>query len=131
MDSWEIGQKHLVAAAAAWALLTAGSLAVVIRVVLGLPEDYFETEPAARPAWTVGRLARNLAGIALVVIGALLSLPGVPGQGLLTVLVGLFLVDFPRRGQLERAVASRPGVLAALNRLRVRYGRRPLRPPRL
>jgi len=47
----------------------------------------------------------------------------------LTILVGLFLVDFPRRQQLERALARRAGVLPALNRLRARFNRAPLRPP--
>jgi len=65
----------------------------------------------------------------LIVVGAALSIPGVPGQGVLTILVGLFLVDFPRRQQLERALARRAGVLPALNRLRARFGRAPLRPP--
>jgi hypothetical protein len=65
----------------------------------------------------------------LIVVGAVLSIPGVPGQGVLTIVVGLFLVDFPRRQKLERALARRPGVLPALNRLRVRFGRAPLQPP--
>ena len=121
--------RHVALAGSIWALLTAGSLAVVLRVVLALPEDYFTVEPPERAAWTVGRVARNVAGLGLILVGVVLSIPGVPGQGLLTVLVGVVLVDFPRRQRLERALAQRPGVLLALNRLRVRFGRLPLRPP--
>ena len=66
---------------------------------------------APRAGWTAARVARNVAGILLIGVGTLLSFPGVPGQGALTVLVGIFLVDFPRRQQLERALARRPGVL--------------------
>ena len=101
----------------------------VARIVVTLPEDYFERPPAARTLWTARRIVRNVVGVVLVVVGAALSVPGVPGQGVLTILVGLFLVDFPRRRQLERALVGRPGVLPALNRLRTRFKRRPLRPP--
>ncbi len=124
-----LGLRHVVLAASTWVLLTAGSLAVVLRVVLALPEDYFTAEPPDRARWTVRRIGRNVAGVVLILVGAVLSVPGVPGQGLLTMLVGVFLVDFPRRQRLERSLARRSGVLLALNRLRARFGRPPLRPP--
>lgn len=101
----------------------------MLRVVLALPEDYFTAEPPDRARWTVRRIGRNVAGVVLILVGAVLSVPGVPGQGLLTMLVGVFLVDFPRRQRLERSLARRSGVLLALNRLRARFGRPPLRPP--
>jgi len=125
-----IDVQHVVLAAGVWAFLTAGSLAVVLRVVLALPPDYFEKELSPRARWTTARIARNLAGIALIGVGALLSIPGIPGQGLLTMLAGVVLVDFPRRRQLERKLLGRPGVLTNVNRLRARFGRPPLRPPR-
>lgn len=112
-----------------WTLLTLGSIGIVLRIVLGLPEDYFEADASPRVAWTLWRVLRNAAGVVLVAVGAVLSIPGVPGQGVLTILVGLFLVDFPRRQQLERALARRPAVLESLNRLRARFARAPLRPP--
>ena len=111
----QIAWEHLALAVLAWALLTAGSLAVVLRIVLALPHDYFEVDAAPRTAWTAARVARNVAGILLIGVGTLLSFPGVPGQGALTVLVGMVLIDFPRRQQLERALARRPGVLPLLS----------------
>jgi len=126
--SW-IEWEHLALAALGWVLLTAGSLAIVLRIVLALPEDYFEVDQPLLTSWTATRIARNGTGMVLIVVGVVLSIPGVPGQGVLTILVGLFLVDFPRRQQLERALARRPGVLPSLNRLRVRFNRAPLRPP--
>jgi hypothetical protein len=124
-----IDPGHVVLAVVVWVVLTAGSLAIVLRVVLALPPDYFEREPEARRPWTAARIARNFAGLFLIAVGAVLSIPGVPGQGVLTVLVGVFLVDFPQRRKLERALLGRPGVLPMLNRLRARFGRAPLRPP--
>lgn len=128
MLSW-LEWEHLALAALVWVLLTAGSLAVVLRIVLALPEGYFEVDQPPVTSWTASRVARNGAGILLIAVGAVLSIPGVPGQGVLTILVGLFLLDFPRRQQLERALARRPSVLPALNRLRARFNRAPLRPP--
>lgn len=123
--------EHVFLAVGAWILLTAGSLAIVLRVVLALPPDYFfEAAPPEGGRWTLVRVGRNVAGIVLIVVGAALSIPGVPGQGLLTLLVGVLLVDFPGRRRLERALVSRPGLLAGLNLLRARFGRPPLRSPR-
>lgn len=122
-----IDARGFVLAAGVWLLLTAGSLALVLRVVLALPADYFEREPERRRPWSPARIARNLGGLLIIVVGALLSIPGIPGQGVLTMLVGVLLVDFPRRRRLERALLSRPGVLPVLNRLRARFGRPPLR----
>ena len=112
-----------------WALLTAGSFAIVLRVLLALPPDYFENERALGTSWKVARLARNAAGLVLIAVGLILSIPAVPGQGALTVLTGILPVDFPRRRSLERSLVRRAGVLPALNRLRARFNRPPLRPP--
>lgn len=125
-----IDVQHVLLAIAVWVLLTLGSLAIVLRVVLALPADYFERAPVFRGRWTAGRVARNLAGILVIAVGIVLSVPGIPGQGLLTVLVGVLLVDFPWRQRLERKLVTRPGVLITVNRLRVRFWRPPLRPPR-
>jgi hypothetical protein len=122
--------EHVLLAAGVWLFLTIASLFIVLRVVLALPEDHFAVDRPGRLQWTVGRVGRNLAGIVLIVVGAALSIPGVPGQGVLTMLAGVFLVDFPQRRRLERALIARPGVLPRLNRLRARFGRPPLQPPR-
>lgn len=128
VPSW-LQWEHVAWLVLGWTLLTAGSSALVLRIVLTLPEDYFETEPSPHRSWSGVRIARNAAGILIIVLGALLSLPGVPGQGLLTTLAGLLLVDFPGRRRLELLLVRRAGVLPALNRLRARFGRPPLRPP--
>jgi hypothetical protein len=71
-------------------------------------------------------LGKNLAGAVLVVLGILLAVPGVPGQGILTILVGLLMLDIPGKRRLELAIVRRPAVLRTINRLRARYQRAPL-----
>jgi hypothetical protein len=55
-----------------------------------------------------------------------LSLPGIPGQGVLTILAGVTLIEFPGRHRFVRAIIGRPAVLAAVNRVRSCFGRPPL-----
>ncbi len=122
------GRGFLLGAAlivAATALSTGACLLVVAR----LPADYFVNRRRPVSPW-VQKIARNLLGVLLVAVGLVLSIPGVPGQGLLTIFAGLLLIDFPGKFRFERGLVSRPRVLSLLNRLRVRVGRPPLESPR-
>ena len=59
-------------------------------------------------------------------LGIVLSLPGVPGQGLLTILLGIMIMDFPGKDRLEQKLLSRPSIVNAINRLRGRFNKPPL-----
>ena len=118
-----------------WLAATAVTLAVAALIVVRLPPTYFSEDDArhadrALPWRSPRALAQNFCGLVLVVLGLLMSIPGVPGQGLLTVLIGLMLLDFPGRRRLEKGFARRPSILAAMNSIRARFGHPPLRPPR-
>ena len=109
------------------------SIAVVTLVLVKLPSNYFhsshareflvERHPILR---ALGIIAKNLAGILLVALGVVMSLPGVPGQGVLTILLGIMLLDFPGKRDLEARIVSRPRVLRAVNLLRERFDKQPL-----
>src|SRR6266540_2094780 len=84
---------------AGFVVMCVASLAVVTFFIVRLPADYFSKERRP-PAGSVGiRVAvavlKNLAGAVLVLVGVVLSFPGIPGQGILTILVGLMLTDLP------------------------------------
>jgi hypothetical protein len=131
-DGW--GTTELVLAGAAVTVVTAlVSLAATAAVLIRLPADYFACNPRAgacptRPRYIHWPLlaVKNLTGLALVALGLVLSLPGVPGQGLLTILIGAMLLDFPGKRRLERWLVRRRGVLGTINKVRARYGRPPL-----
>ncbi len=118
---------------AASLLLFAGSAVLVTFIVLGWPVDHFR-RAGRRPFWghrhpairVTGLILKNLAGAILVALGIVMALPGVPGQGLLTALIGITLINFPGKTQLERRLIGRPTVLRAVNRLRARFHRPPL-----
>ena len=67
---------------------------------------------------------------------SMLGLPGIlrlmlvlPGQGLLTILIGIGISDFPGKYKLERRLVSVPGILGAINWIRGKARVEPLRPP--
>lgn len=104
------------------------SLAIVTFVLIKVPPTYFKKSHnrkflESRPPLIRGLaiVGKNLLGIVLVVVGVLLSLPGVPGQGMLTILLGVMLLDFPGKPRLEHWLVSRPKILKAINRLRHRF----------
>jgi hypothetical protein len=68
------------------------------------------------------------------VLGAVFLLAGLamlftPGQGLLTILMGIMLLNFPGKQRLELAIVRRPAVLKSINWVRGRAGRPPLQLP--
>lgn len=106
------------------------SFIAVVAIVVSWPPDRFKAEGDTRPA--VRRplvlhvllvVAKNLAGALLVALGLIMAIPGVPGQGLLTAVIGLSLVSFPGKRRLERRLIRRPLLLRAVNRLRARFQR--------
>jgi hypothetical protein len=112
------------------------SLAVCAAVAVRLPADHFLHERPAPafaghpPATRLVLLAgKNVVGWSVVGVGVILSLPGVPGQGVLTILIGLLLVDFPGRRRVEHWILRRPGILTGLNATRRRFGKDPLQVP--
>jgi hypothetical protein len=108
------------------------SLAAVVAVLVALPVNYFQDgaapaegprSPLLRWAW---KIAKNILGLVLIALGLVLSVPGVPGQGLLTIVIGLILLDYPGKRGLERRIVARPAVLRTINRVRTRFGRPPM-----
>jgi hypothetical protein len=109
------------------------TLALATVIVVGWPADRFKGEgpTAAGPrrhivVHVLGAVAKNLAGAVLVLLGLIMAVPGVPGQGLLTALIGVTLLSFPGKRRIERRFVRIPALLGAINRLRARFARPPL-----
>ena len=106
------------------------SLAIVSLILVKIPADYFRKDKP-RELWAdkhpivrfLGIFVKNLLGLLLVALGIVMSLPGVPGQGILTILLGIMLLDFPGKRDLEHRLVSQPRVLNAINKLRHRFGK--------
>lgn len=132
--------------AVALSLVSVGSLVVCALflpfVVVRLPEDYF-ARPAREARWSEWGWLRKLIAIVRCTIGGLFVVAGIvllvlPGQGLLMILVGVLVAEFPGKFRLERALARRKAIRASLDGIRGWFGAAPLlhwetehgRPPR-
>ncbi len=108
-----------------------GSLIAIPFILVRLPPHYFdERHPRAwlenhHPVLRlIGHLLKNLVGAVFVAAGfAMLFLPG---QGILTMLIGVSLLDFPGKRRLERKLVGQPSVLRTINGMREKFGRPPL-----
>lgn len=109
------------------------SVGVAALVLVRMPHTYFlgEKPPSllspARPAWqrAAAHIGKNILGVVLILLGVILSLPGVPGQGVLTILIGMMLVDFQGKRRLEQRIMRIPSVLRGANTIRARFGKGP------
>jgi len=109
------------------------SLGIVSLILVKIPANYFTKDHhskflAGKPPVVriLALIGKNILGWLLIVVGIILSLPGVPGQGLLTVLLGVMLVDFPGKHRLEQKLLHRPAIKNSINRLRARFHKPPL-----
>jgi hypothetical protein len=116
----------------AWVALLVGSLWAAHYFLVTIPPKYFTREhqpldrwrhshPALR--WTL-LVAKNLIGGVLAIAGIIMLFT--PGQGILTLLLGLSLVDLPGKRALERRIVSRPAVLRLVNQMRAKARKPPL-----
>jgi hypothetical protein len=113
------------------ALLTT---ALGVGMVVWIPPDHFQPVRAGPPAWWrrhalllgAGLLVKNGLGLVFVVAGVVMALPLVPGPGLLFILLGFSVLDFPGKRNVERRLLGVPAVLRSLNGIRTRFRRPPL-----
>ncbi|MFA5493170.1 MAG: PGPGW domain-containing protein [Porticoccaceae bacterium] len=109
------------------------SLVVLPLLVAQIPEDYFLHQRRAPAPWKDDRpllrllflLLKNLLGVALLIGGLIMVF--MPGQGLLTMAIGLMLLDYPGKYQLEQRIVRVPAILKGLNWLRAKRHAPPLR----
>jgi hypothetical protein len=111
---------------------TVGGVVVVGTVLVKLRPAYFVAPAVRQPLRTTHPLVRwtavflkNLLGTALVALGLVMSVPGIPGPGIITILIGLMLLDFAEKRRWAAWVISRQPILRAANGLRRRYGKPP------
>jgi len=120
--------------------LGASSILIFIISILGIswfvaqiPEDYFLSSKRKPSKWQeqkpILRLAvlfgKNIIGVSLIIGGLLMLF--LPGQGLLTIMTGLLLINYPGKYKLEQKLVAIPSVFSALNWIRVKANKPPLK----
>lgn len=117
--------------AASAVMFIAGLLATPLLITL-LPENYFLRDPPrAHVRTATNRVRRALTLLLRNILGTVFLLAGVamlvlPGQGLLSIFVGLTFLEFPGKRRWELALVSRKPVIGTINWIRERAGKNPL-----
>ena len=108
-----------------------GSLVAIPWILIRLPSDYFDTRvphlwmkdhhPVLR---IIGLMIKNVIGVVFLMAGFLMLF--LPGQGLLTMLIGISFIDFPNKRRLEARIVGQPTILNTINRMRHKFNKPPL-----
>ena len=122
-------------------LVWVGSVSIIVFIlslislpwlVAKIPEDYFFQKKRQSTHRKTQRpllrllvlLGKNLLGYGLILAGILMLF--LPGQGILTVVIGMLLIDYPGKFDIERRIFSTPKILNGLNWLRAKANKPPL-----
>lgn len=113
-------------------LLSIGSLWAGYRYLVTIPPDYFNRPHKAWDQWRQYHpilrwtllIGKNILGSILIAAGIIMLFT--PGQGILSLILGIALIDFPGKRRLERYLVQRHSVLTAINKMRAQAGQPPL-----
>lgn len=116
-------------------LMFVGTLMIIPLVVARIPADYFvdkerhlsQTRRFHPVIYVTLMVVKNVIGGILILAGVAMLV--LPGQGILTILIGMSLTNFPGKYTLERKLVSQPNVFRTINWLRQRAGKKPLAHP--
>ncbi len=108
-----------------------GTLVAIPIILMRLPADYFDIRKP-RP-WMenhhpvlrlLGHIVKNVVGAIFLFAGFLMLF--LPGQGVLTMLIGLSLIEFPGKRQVEAKIVGQSTVLSTINAMRAKFDKPPL-----
>ncbi len=129
VDTW-VSQEVWVGLIAFSVIAFVGTLIAIPAILIRLPPDYFQNHhhkpwfanhhPIVR---FLGLLAKNVAGIIFLLAG--IAMLFLPGQGLLTMLLGILFIDFPGKHHMEKKLIRHPKILSAINSFREKAGKLP------
>tara|TARA_R110002126_G_scaffold6119_14_gene32301 strand:+ start:828 stop:1325 length:498 start_codon:yes stop_codon:yes gene_type:complete len=120
--AWEFLAEHpgpWLASSVASIVMFVVSILLVPLVIRRLPVDHFIAKERPPRSWQ-RILWVNLGGWLLIVAGLFMLV--LPGQGLLSILLGLQCVDLPGKRRLELALLRRPAIRRAVDWIRTRKG---------
>lgn len=100
-----------------------GSIVAVPWIVCKMPSDYFVQKRPHRVKLPV-LIVKNCMGFIFVAAGIFMLVT--PGQGVLTILVGLLIMSYPGKVEIERRILMVRGLRRALNWVRKKQGCSPM-----
>ena len=108
-----------------------GAIVALPIIIIALPRSYLtrnEKPGNSKPGYTLWHapylVFKNLFGAVFILVG--LAMLVLPGQGLLTLVMGLALLNFPGKRRLIRRIVTQKRIFSAINRLRAKADKAPL-----
>ena len=135
LDKLPFNTDWLIALAVSSLVLFLLSLIFIPWLITRLPSDYFtdekrhisKTRDSHPVIYHSLRLVKNVLGGILIIAGIFMLI--LPGQGIMTILVGVGLADFPGKFKLLRKIAQKPPVFNSMNWIRKKTQQEPLQKP--
>ena len=134
-ELFEVNTDLLAWSAALSIVLFVGSLVLMPVLIAKMRADYFVTPVPSSDTW-LGRhpIARTVVHVLKNALGALLLVAGLfmivlPGQGIITILAALSLLEFPGKRGLELMMIRQRHVGGAINWIRQKAGAPPVKIP--
>ena len=108
------------------------SILLVPWIITQIPADYFLHKKRKEKTFFIRHplikvmvlILRNLFGIVLILAGIIMLF--IPGQGVISIITGIILTDFPYKYRLEQWIISQPKILQTINTLRRKAGKEAL-----
>jgi len=129
-----ISEEALIAIGVLSAIMFVGTLIAIPIILSRLPANYFQHDlehvwmkdyhPVLRK---MGMICKNTVGLIFLLAGIAMLL--LPGQGILTMVIGMSLLDFPGKQKLEHKLLTQPMVFQAMNAIRSKCSKPPFDPP--
>jgi uncharacterized membrane protein HdeD (DUF308 family) len=95
------------------------SLLITPFLICKIPYDYFIKEKRRKNP--ILFFVSNFFGVFFLLIGIVFLFT--PGQGILTILIGIILLDFPKKQKFERYFIQKFNLLPALNFVRKKFNK--------
>jgi len=109
------------------------SIAAIPLIVARIPVDYFIRQGHTRQhqrhfiLHVIITCLKNLLGAVLLMAGVIMLFT--PGQGILSILFGLMIMNYPGKYRLECAIIRKPLIFKAVNAMREKQNQPPLLSP--
>lgn len=108
-----------------------GSLILIPLIIINLSPEYFSSKRRSMINYKnpviryLVLILKNILGFFFIILGIIMLF--IPGQGLLSITIGIFFINFPGKKRLEYIFFSNPKINKAINHIRRKAGKQELR----
>lgn len=134
MIDWLFSNQNLLAWLSALSVLTFVTSLIALPWIAGMiPQNYFANNKNSQLPFRknhsyfflASKIGKNILGFVILCGGVLMLF--LPGQGILTIFIGMFLMDYPGKKVIERRLIGHNLVLKSLNWVRAKGGHPPIK----